>query len=224
MNEQPEVLMFLFAVRDSLYGDLENFDRLCKEAEKKEKGSEVDSDKIESNELVYITPITTTPQTTSSGNVSKSGSIGEIKYYRSTIPHMMAVFSTIDLVGFLLGTSEVKPDSEIYITNFFNFLDIETHQKYLELDIYKKLALIYRSGMAHSFFPKKKYGISADSKNPDELFYFNNDIEVLNAKYLIKITKQTLNNVLSNSSLFKNMEDQFQKILAFDEKKTKDLK
>lgn len=219
MKNKNDVITFLNAVKDSLYGDLENFDRLCKEAEEQEKYLKVDSDKIES----HVTPRTTTTQTTSSGNFSKSGSIEEIKY-RSTIPHMMAVFSTIDLVGFLLGNSKVKANSEIFITKFFEMLDIETYKSYKEQDIYKKLALIYRNGMAHSFFPKKKYGISADSRNPDILFYLDKDIEVLNAQYLIKLTKEVLENVLSKDSLIENMQFQFKELLKHDESKTKNLK
>jgi hypothetical protein len=217
MKNENDVNTFLNAVKDSLYGDLENFDRLCKEAEEQENYLKENSEKIESKKINYVTPLTTTTQTTSSGYFSKSRSIEEIKY-RSTIPHMMAVLSTIDLIGFLLDQSRaVRPNAEKYISNFFSLQNNSNQNNYIHKDSYKKLAIIYRNGMAHYFFPKRKFKISAHSKNPKELFFFEEGVEVLNANHLIDASKELFDKVILDSSLHDNMEMQFKLVLKAEE-------
>ena len=195
MAEKEDVIIFLEEVRNHLYGDLENFKRLCEEAEVKE-GSNPSSG------------LKTTSQTTFPPNF-KYQEQKESLLYRSTIPHILSVFSTIDLIGFLIGNLPVTPTK---IEENFNMFFSECIPK---IDI-KYLTFFYRNGMAHTFFPKKKFGISAHSLNEDTLFLIEKETIVLNASYLIKIFKIQLDLLLMDTSLINNMQEQFIKLENHD--------
>ena len=197
MAEKEDVIIFLEEVRNHLYGDLENFKKLCEEAEVKEGSNS-------SNGL------TTNPQTTLSPNF-KYQEQKESLFYRSTIPHILSVFSTIDLVGFLLGNSSVGNSKiEEKFNAFFsnNLTDKEISY----------LTFFYRNGMAHTFFPKNRFGISAHSLKEDTLFSVNGEIIDLNANYLIKITKERLDLILKDEALINDLQNQFIRLKEHDDK------
>ena len=200
MVEKEDVIIFLEEVRNHLYGDLENFKKLCEEAEVKEGSNP-------SNGL------TTTSQTTLSPNFRYQEQ-KESLFYRSTIPHILSVFSTIDLLGFLLGNSSVKNSilEEKFNTFFSNILTDK------EISC---LTFFYRNGMSHTFFPKKRFGISAHSSNKDNLFFVDCETIVLNANYLIKITKERLDLILRDKSLINKLQNQFKKLEIHDDNKIK---
>ena len=200
MAEKEDVIIFLEEVRNHLYGDLENFTRLCEEAEVKE-GSNPSCG------------LTTTSQTTLSPNF-KYQEQKESLFYRSTIPHILSVFSTIDLVGFLLGNSSVRSSKldEKFTTFFCNTLNDK------EISC---LTLFYRNGMSHTFFPKKRFGISAHSSNKDNLFLVEGETIVLNANYLIDLTKKRVDIILKDLTLISNMEKQFKELENYDKNEIK---
>lgn len=198
MKKNEEAIIFLEGVRKHLYGDLENFERICEEAEMKEASN------------ISCSP-TTTSQTTLAPDFIYSKTEKNL-FYRSTIPHILSVFSTIDLVGFLLGDWSVVPTkTEDNFNKFFSNDITELNVKYL--------TFFYRNGMTHTFYPKKKFGISAQSSNDDYLFLMENDTVVLNANYLIKITKKRLNLILKDASLIDNIKNQFIKLEEHDNTK-----
>lgn len=202
MAEKEDVIIFLEEVRNYLYGDLENFKRLCEEAEEKEASNPACG-------------LTTTLQTTLSPNFDYQG-LKEALFYRSTIPHILSVFSTIDLVGFLLSNRSVIP---VKIEDNFKLFFLESiSERYI-----KFLTFFYRNGMSHTFFPKKRFGISAHSSNKDTLFLIEKETIVLNVSYLIKITKIQLDLILMNTSLINNMQKQFVELENYDNKKTNDI-
>jgi len=78
--------------------------------------------------------------------------------------------------------------------------------------------------MAHTFFPKNKFGIKAHSTNPkNKLFFLENDTIVLNANYLIELTRQRLEDALYDKTLYNNLKEQFLKLEENDNKKIKGL-
>jgi hypothetical protein len=87
---QTETYRYLIYLQMYLEGDLKKFEKLCEEAEKAEKErskeSEENGDSIQTTmypgsfEFIYGEPIVA----------------------RSTIPHTLTLFATIDILGFLL--------------------------------------------------------------------------------------------------------------------------
>ena len=200
MAKKEDVVIFLEEVRNYLYGDLENFKRLCEEAEEKEVSNPAFG-------------LTTTINTTLSPNFNYQEQ-KQALFYRSTIPHILSVFSTIDLVGFLLGNSSVvKSNIEEKFKLFFSDKVSDKEISYL--------TFFYRNGMSHTFYPKKRFGISAHSSNEDNLFFIKNDIIILNANFLIKIFKIQLDLLLMDISLINNMQEQFIKLEDHDNSKIK---
>jgi hypothetical protein len=232
MNTKEEVVVFLEGLKTYLYGDLALFEKLCSDAEdeerkritEKEQKSETQketiigsfSDIVESpvNYTSSESPITTsstTIQTTQPPGLTFS-QFKDLNIYRSTIPHILTILGTNDLVGYLLGDWELRPTpTKRNMKKFFSHLT-----KPSETDI-DYLTFFYRHGMAHTYFPKKKLGIKAHITNPkNELFFVENEIIILNANYLIELTKARLELILADTSLITNMKTQFQKLIDFD--------
>ncbi len=230
MSTQEDVVIFLENLKTYLYGDLALFEKLCNEAEIAECSQKDSQSKVRSNEISIgdilchesnsSTPITSsmgvTTTTTTTQTTQASGSEFSLKsnpiVFRSTIPHILSIFSTIDLVGFLLSKLKVKPAQTLKrVKEFF-----KNNSSISENDI-ELLILYYRHGMSHTYFPKKQLGIKAHSTNPkDELFFLEKDMIVLNANYLIELTRTKLESVLNDSSLTANMRMQFQKLIEHD--------
>lgn len=145
MSSKEEVIIFLEGVKTYLYGDLTNFDRLCMEAEEREEGRN-------NSDITNI--LTTTDLTTYSPN-SVDNSEETTLFPRSTVPHALALFATIDLIGSLIRDPNIKlksknPSNKDNMTLFFGSL--------LNKNEIECLCFIYRNGLAHSFFPKKRWG------------------------------------------------------------------
>lgn len=219
-------MIFLDGVKAYLYGDLSNFDRLCKEAEEREeeerkKVSTSQSKKGNVNYTNSFDPNIPNTSTTSKQTTSLPNSVDSLDketiFFRSTIPHILTVLSTNDLVGFLLGDLPVSPTNTVEnLKKFFSDSIKEFEIKYLNF--------FYRHGMVHTFFPKNKFGINAHSSNPkNTLFFSENDTIVLNANYLIELTKQRLEVVLSDKTKYDNMKNQFLKLVDYDNVKIKKL-
>jgi len=215
MNNKVEVIVFLEKVRTFLYGDLSNFEKLCKEAEEQENVKE--KKMIIAAENSNITDTTTTTIQTTLFPNSFQNLESETLFFRSTIPHALAVLSVADLVGFLLGDLPVSPTNTVEnLKKFFPDGITEAEIKYLNF--------FYRNGMVHTFFPKNKFGIKAHSSNPkNTLFFPENDIIVLNANYLIELTQQSLEILFNDKTKYNNMKNQFLKLENHDNRRINQL-
>lgn len=234
MKPKEEVVVFLEGLKTYLYGDLKLFEKLCSDAEKKEnerleenrkKKSETEIGGLQDSRTVpqYYTasnsanssPLPSTTSQTTKNPTFDYSIFEDPNIYRSTIPHILTVLATNDLVGFLLGDWGTTPTPTTKnMKKFFSHVNDPS-----EADV-TFLTFFYRHGMAHSYFPKKKLGIKAHSTNPPKkLFFLEEGIIVLNADYLIELTKERLEGVLKDTSLIPNMKIQFEKLEAHDTSK-----
>ena len=219
---REDVKTFLESLRKYLYGDLDNFKRICDQIEKEESKIEEppkphgtgSNSSGPPERQSSITIKTTSP----SGNTETSGyrayhSDDEIKF-RSTIPHTLAVLAAIDLLGYLIGNESNARSTEKNIAKF-----LESNIK--SDDELKCLVFIYRHGMSHSFFPKLRIAIAAHSKlSGKDLFYLdNNSLITLNANTLIEFMIEKFDQIMSNTSLHENIESQFDRLLEEDKRK-----
>ena len=205
---RTETYRYLIYLQKYLEGDLEKFMKLCDEAEKEEvkrKGG-----KIENKDL---------PQTT-----MYPGSFefihGEPIIARSTIPHTLTLFSTIDILGFL-----TRQGSDYHSTlNNYNsfFCGVEKTINSLEV---KVLRNIYRHGLAHNYFPKLNAAIAYRTEYPmDKLFLKEKSILILNVKYLATVVQERLQDVIADETLYPNMERQYNILIEdYKEKCSKDI-
>lgn len=134
--------------------------------------------------------------------------------YRSTIPHVLAVLAAIDIVGYLISDRKDAKETAMNIKDFL----IDKVDNENELNC---LIFLFRHGMSHSFFPKKKVAIKAHSTNPKSSLFFidSNSVLTLNANFIIEIMKEKFDSIIRNEELFPKMEKQFQKLQEADEKK-----
>ena len=217
MNNSNEVIKYLKALQTFCYGDLENFENQCNRIEKEE--GLMHANLAEGNHFITssdssVSTYTLTTQTTAFPNNSFSvdSSFEKKEFYRSTIPHCVLLFSIIDVIGFLLSTENKLSNTTKNFKFFFSHLKLSRQEELI-------LVKLYRHGMVHSFFPKKKFGVSYFSKNPeDELYFMVNGIITLNVNFLIKITKLRFESILEDQSVHLNINIQFKKLLSSDDK------
>jgi hypothetical protein len=117
----PQVETFLNSLKTYLYGDLDTFRKICNDIEQNKSTPKTYPEPhiTASNAAgVSLTTPTTTVQTTiAEGQFSTSGygnlyATGQ-NHFRSTIPHALAVFSAIDLLGYLIGKKKKKLQKRI---------------------------------------------------------------------------------------------------------------
>lgn len=134
--------------------------------------------------------------------------------YRSTIPHVLAVLSAIDILGYLISDLE-SPDQTGNNIEFFLKGKVENKD---ELNC---LIFLFRHGMSHSFFPKNAVAIKAHSTNPDSSLFFvdTNNVLTLNANFLIKIMIEKFDSIIEDEMLLPKMEKQFAKLEEIDAKR-----
>ncbi|MCA6477864.1 MAG: hypothetical protein IM571_07915 [Chitinophagaceae bacterium] len=183
-----EFKYFLDELIKTFRGDIRCFDKLCKEAEDLEKSTSTTQTTVyPSYENLYQKPLPI-------NNFSH-------KIPRSTIPHTIAIFSIIDVVGGL-------------ITGKFNLKSFEGNLKEffrgtLNEENLKQLRLIYRNKLAHQYLPIKSWRLSAHSSNIDECLFLDADNKCLNVNYLIKLTLVRLDEISSNEDLLNKMNSNF---------------
>lgn len=225
-----KVLRYLNSLKKFLYGDLNEFRILANSKEKEEQEFFQSNQKLKfpetSSKEIFIPP-TTTSQTTAVPSFQASNHnqpnevtptqtaafeniLSEKTFFRSTIPHSLVVLATVDLLGALLRSGDVFKDTTYNMREFlvpYNFNE----------DQLKLLIKFYRHGMAHSFFPKHRFGISYHSSNETKGLYFEDDgLISLNLNYLIKITKERFEYILQNETLHAGMEKQFNILINSD--------
>lgn len=211
---KKDVTIFLENLKTYLYGDLDTFESKCIEIEQTKSMSTTHSFSHKSSSIDdLIAPATTSTQTTYV-NAGTSGNLefkSEIKYFRSTIPHALAVLAAIDILGFLIGNEVLPSNTKNNISKFFE-------QNITDNDTIFCLVNLYRHGMSHSFFPKEGIAIAAHSKlNGKDLFVKDkNDKITLNVNTLIELMKNKFESILSDLSSYPNIEVQFKKLRDYD--------
>lgn len=197
MIKEKKVRDFLLHVDTYLKGDLETFKRVCINCE----------------------------QTSRNGlhGTSGGGKYDPTKMpdcFRMTIPMANTLFSTIDIVGFLLGSKNIG-ESGLIEENFSKFFKSEISKEELKLLVY-----VYRHGMIHGFFPLLDVFISYHSSQEEKgLFYlFEDEKLILNVNRLIALVLDKFSKIKNgNSSLYQNMEEQYKKYLEKGENKEEDF-
>lgn len=136
--------------------------------------------------------------------------------FRMTIPMTNTLFSTIDIVGFLLGTKDIGY-SGLIKENFKQFFKKDVPDEEMEV-----LVNIYRHGMIHGYFPLMGVYISYHSSQSQKgLFYlFEGEKLILNVNKLIDLVLEKFDKFKNgNGSLFQRMDIQYKKFLAPSESK-----
>lgn len=205
-----DVYNYISCLETYLKGDLEQFHKICRDVEKQEHDDTL---------LNAATPITssfttstsaTTTETTQSPH-GNTGCISTPKYFRTTIPHTLTLFSTIDFIGYLSGTNDSIGSTMLNFREFFKHSPILVSKDEDEL-----LSQVYRNGMGHVYFPKLDLGISYHSTNPTGKLFFRNSngLIVLNVNQLEEIVIKTLDKIKVNSALYNDMERKYQSTLS----------
>ena len=215
---RADVQQYLDAMRTYLWGDLDTFKRVCDEVDLQEKGSAPIPHSTGSAATGTSGPgsSTTTIETTNpSGNAGTSGNPtnhgGYPTLFRSTIPHALAVLATIDIMGYVIGGEKNADSTEKNIPLFLN-------PEVTNPDFLNCLVFIYRHGMGHSFFPKVQISIAAHSTlEGKDLFYLDSGgIITLNVNALIRLMKKKFDAIMADTTIHKNIEDQYDKQEAED--------
>lgn len=206
MTTKLPVEEYLDSFRSFLQGDLMVFHQASQDAESKEAAL---------RPMLGQTPDTHSIAPGSSPS-SSTGTVGtsapgpqvvapQPGLFRSTIPHTLMLFATMDFLGFLWGTN---PPEKFSTKNIETFL----HRANLDQDRINALINIYRHGMVHGFFPKLGLAISYHSNDPQgELFFGRSGNIVLNVDELKKIVLAQLSSIPPSD--FPAMEAQYQRMV-----------
>jgi hypothetical protein len=191
--ESTDVYKYLVYLRKNLLGDLDLFHKLTTEADIEE--SRIRDSSSETPEV-----------TTTQYPYSFEFMFGTPLISRSTIPHTSVLFSTIDILGFLNRT---EPSYRQTTENFKKFFESVTPE--IDGDKLSVLIKAYRHGMTHSYFPKLGVVISYHSSNPTGKIIFKNERSdlVLNVNALETTVTKRLSDLMSDSGLYSNMDNQY---------------
>ncbi len=198
-----DVFTYLKSTEKYLKGDLNEIHKLAKRAEKKEA-------KLGLPPRVAISglyPPSSTTQTTSSTLYPNS-------IHRLTIPITLALFSTVDYIGYLVGANSDPVKTYKNFQEFFTFSNglgftVTTQESDL-------INSVFRQGITHVYFPKLNVGISYHSGNPNGKIFFKelSGLLVLNINELENIVMAVLKNVLKTARLYTSMEAKYQSLVS----------
>ena len=131
--------------------------------------------------------------------------INDAKSY-CTVPQAQALFSFMDLMGFLITSDSKKNQTAKNINRFLDYSIVD----FLDYSIIKDkhmrqlLIHIYRNGIIHQYLPKSPYwGITKDVTSKDGLFVENS----LNVKHLTIIVKDTYSKIKDKTANSKELSD-----------------
>jgi hypothetical protein len=194
------VYRFLKDQYEYLTGDLEVFNKICEEAESREKQITIVNTPITSSASPITIPPTTTTETT-------RNPADNVKLYRLTIPVTLSLFAIIDSVGFLSGANLKPSDTEKNFKEFFKQSPISVPIKDVKLINY-----VFRQGLSHIYFPKLNLGISYHSTNPSGKLIFKaiNGHLTLNVNVLETIVIKTFELIKEKKELYQRMEKKYQ--------------
>lgn len=188
-----------------LKGDLDQFHKICKEVEKKEQ-----DDLLSSSSTPITSSLSGSTLTTETTRNPDNPYSYFPRYFRTTIPHTLTLFSTIDFIGYLSGVNENVGSTFKNFTEFFKQSSITVNNDEIEL-----LSQVYRNGLGHIYFPKLNLGISYHSSNPVGKLFFRDSLNtiVLNVNHLEKLVIDTFEKIKNTSSLYPEMERKHQSII-----------
>lgn len=227
--KDTQVYQYLKYLEAYLVGDINTFHEVCEACERKENTEKKESSKTaitsslgeglkdtisteSSTTTTYTTVMPEANHSTSGGNVFDIDTLP--KYFRTTIPNTLTLFSTVDLVGFLIGKG-AEGDTTGNFNQFFDGQGIIVE----EMNV---LIKVFRHGMTHGYFPKLNLGISYHTSNAGKKMFFNeNGNLILNVNQLEDVVLNRLSEIMENESLYANMENQYQKLIGNYEKKVR---
>lgn len=211
MKEGTQVYKYLKHLITYLKGDLGNFHEMCEKIELEENNSENLETPItqsyggsESNTI----PVVTSSRFSSHGTSGYDGhGVRDIPpYFRSTTPHTLLLFSTIDVFGYLIRQNGNETQTKL---NFEEFLRGEISDDYLDF-----LYVVVRHGLTHSFFPKLDVSISYHSTNiGKDLFFKDNGCITINVNFLEKLVIKKVDDIFENGD-YVNMEIQYNNMIS----------
>ncbi len=198
------VINHLKTLKGYLFGDLENFEKiyLFNENTFQQSGGEL-----------YITQSIDEKSIDFIPEKFESVSLNINRNYNSTIPHVAAIFGASDFIGFLLGDKNKPSDStKGNLTDFYK--GVEWKPGLFCDDKVIELIVEFRHKFVHEFMPY--HGVGAMAQYPEQLFFKENDIIILNAGYLTNVFKNRVIELLKDNTKHDHMQSQFEKI-KFDD-------
>lgn len=218
-----EVYNYLSCLEYYLQGDLATFHRVCEEVEKYERNSSVGITSSDAGSmykepsqgdsfLPIIQPIRYP------GDGSGYYFINRKIYteiFRLTIPITLALFATIDILGYLSGLN----NDPVKTGENFKEFSRKSSSVISESDA-KFLNEVYRQGLTHVYFPKLGLCISYHSTNPNGRLIFKNNqgILTLNVNTLEEIVLETLKTIKAEKNLYTQMEARYHQLINKYEK------
>lgn len=221
-HNTKQVWDYLSFLKTYLLGDLETYHRVCTDIEQREGSQSIQTHGTSSLGSVSTS---TTPETTWLPVGHGTSGYGGFKpenitpSFRMTQPITLSLFSTIDVLGYLISNNTEKENTK-NITEFFkDFIS----QGVVSEDEFNVLLNICRHGMTHTFFPKLDVGISYHSSNKGKKLFFLLDEHgkktlTLNVNQLEILVTNKLNDLVQRlengeEPLSTNMEIQFQNMM-----------
>ncbi|HEY9178536.1 MAG TPA: hypothetical protein VIN07_12635 [Flavipsychrobacter sp.] len=195
-NTSTKVFNHLVELQRYFLADIEQLNQISEEAEKEEnkRGYSFTTTVKEGPNAPYIFVVPWPP------------------IPRCTIPRLLAIFSIIDYVGYLLKIANDNfLRTEENIEAFFQKSDEYNISSYPSNDQIILLNRCARQGVVHNYFAKLDLEICYHSSNPDnQLFFINNNTQgvALNVNELERITITMVDMLLADGdkSLFQHIE------------------
>lgn len=137
---------------------------------------------------------------------------------RCTIPLATTCFIGIETFGLLINNGGYYDGDDAFnkaVINFFRYGKIEISSAQKEL-----LRQAYRNGMIHNFLPtNEKLAISFDKwlVDKEELFIKYASKYILNVNYLSKITKEVIVQIVADSNMISQIDQNLHQFLAKEE-------
>lgn len=221
--QSTQVFGYITHLEKYLKGDLEQFHKICRDVEMEEgssfgnsstSGRSFDTSSFSPPETTSTTTTTETtrfPDDFYTGSLFRESIPDERIFFRSTIPHTLTLFSTIDVLGYLSGSNNDPLKTFKNFEEFFKLSDTPIS----EIEI-KVLNLIFRQGLVHVYFPKLNLGISYHSSNPLNKLFIQDVYEtvILNVNCLERIVINTLDSIKIKSELFEEMERKYIRMVS----------
>jgi len=197
-KEASDIHSFLQLTEYYLVGDLKEIKSICEKAEESDIQNNINPRFAISG--LYQTFTTKTPfdiQSTESG------------FFRLTLPIATSLFATLDFLGYLVGNNTDARATSKNFTEFFKYAKVigfSTTETEVEI-----INSVFRQGLAHTYLPKLKAGISYYSGNPIDKLFLNeiNKILVLNLRCLEIIVMSVLKDVIANANLINQIETRY---------------
>ena len=215
--QSTEVYNYLSYLEHYLIDDLATFHKICEEAEVRENVAAL-TDTASSVSSLYSEAEQTTSSTATTQTTIYTGNTpthsfplidNDQNISRMTIPITLALFATVDCVGYLSGANKDPRKTNENFSEFFKQSTIPVTE-----DESVFLNQVFRQGLTHVYFPKLGLGISYHSQNPTENLFFKNSYGslILNVNRLETSVVSTFRIIKANENLYTLMENRYQSL------------